>query len=159
MPSIGSLCVGSFYSFIFLSYNHSPEKWYFPALKSLLLPQFLTYRYRSGFIVKGNRCAYRKVYGKTINWKKKKKKNFKVVYFAPKNWVNFLKNLAGISFVIWYSIVPLKKMIIACFNKCTLLPHIYCDQKYLPFLAKNNLYNFSNGIYHNLQYQPFSQLR
>ena len=26
MPSNGSLCVDSFYSFIFLSYNHSPEK-------------------------------------------------------------------------------------------------------------------------------------
>ena len=26
MPSIGSLCVGSFYIFIFLPYNHSPEK-------------------------------------------------------------------------------------------------------------------------------------
>ena len=27
MPSIGSLCVGSFYSLIFVSYNCSPEKW------------------------------------------------------------------------------------------------------------------------------------
>ena len=52
MPSIGSLCVGSFCLLIFLSYNLSPEKWRFPALKSLLLPQFWTYRHRTGFIVK-----------------------------------------------------------------------------------------------------------
>ena len=34
MPSIGSLCVLSFYSIIFLCYNRSPEKWRFPALSS-----------------------------------------------------------------------------------------------------------------------------
>ena len=54
MPSIGSLCVGSFYSFIFLCYNHSPEKWHFLALKSLLLPQFSIYRHWTLFIVKRN---------------------------------------------------------------------------------------------------------
>ena len=57
MPSIGSLCVGFFDSFIFLSYNLSPEKLRFQhstfsALKSLLLPQFSTYRYRTAFIIK-----------------------------------------------------------------------------------------------------------
>ena len=36
MPSIGSLCVVSYYSFIFLCYNRSPEKWRFLVLKSLL---------------------------------------------------------------------------------------------------------------------------
>ena len=40
MTSIGSLCVGSIYSLLFLPYNRSPEKWCFPALKSLLLPVF-----------------------------------------------------------------------------------------------------------------------
>ena len=42
MPSIGSLCVGSFYLFIFVSHNRSPEKWHFPALKRLLHPEFWT---------------------------------------------------------------------------------------------------------------------
>ena len=46
------LCVGSFYSLIFISYNRSPEQWRFLALKSLLLPQFSTYRHQTGFIVK-----------------------------------------------------------------------------------------------------------
>ena len=35
----------------FLPYNRSPEKWRFLSLKSLLLPQFSTYRHRTGFIV------------------------------------------------------------------------------------------------------------
>ena len=57
MLSIGSLCVGSFYSFIFPPYNRSPEKWRFLALKSLLLPQFSTYSHRTGFIVKRKQGA------------------------------------------------------------------------------------------------------
>ena len=52
MPSIGSLCVGCFYIFIFLPYNPSPEKWHFPALKRYQRPQFSTYRHRTGFIMK-----------------------------------------------------------------------------------------------------------
>ena len=40
MLSVGSLCVGSYYIFIFIPYNCSPGKWRFPAFKSLLLPQF-----------------------------------------------------------------------------------------------------------------------
>ena len=65
MPSIGSLCVGSINLFIFLSWKilhcsigstnnkcRSPQKRRFQALKSLLLPQFLTYRHRTRFIVK-----------------------------------------------------------------------------------------------------------
>ena len=52
MPYIGSLCVGFFYWLFFLSYNCSPEKWHFRSLKSLLLPQFSTYRHRIWFIMK-----------------------------------------------------------------------------------------------------------
>ena len=46
------LCVGSFYSLIFLSYNRSPEKGRFPALKSLRLPEFCTNKDGTRFILK-----------------------------------------------------------------------------------------------------------
>ena len=67
MPSIGSLCVGSFYLFIFLPYSCSPEKWHFPALKSLLLPQFSTYRHWTGFIVKRKQVHIINYLGLPIN--------------------------------------------------------------------------------------------
>ena len=67
MPSIGSLCVVSFYSFIFLYYNRSPEKWRFLALKSLLLPQFLTYRHWTGFTVKRKQVRITNYLGILIN--------------------------------------------------------------------------------------------
>ena len=54
MPYIGSLCVCSFYSFIFLCYNRSPEEWRFPALKSLRLPEFWTNKDGTRFILKRN---------------------------------------------------------------------------------------------------------
>ena len=65
--SIGPLCVGSFYLFNFLPYNCSPEKWCFPALKSLLLPQFSTYRHRTGFIVKRKQVRITNYLGCPIN--------------------------------------------------------------------------------------------
>ena len=68
MPSIGSLCVGSFYLFNFLPYNHSPEKWRFPALKSLLLPQFSTNRHQTGFIVKRKQVRITNYLSLPINW-------------------------------------------------------------------------------------------
>ena len=51
MPSIGSWSVIINFSII-LNKNRSPEKWRFSALKSLLLPQFSTYRHRTSFILK-----------------------------------------------------------------------------------------------------------
>ena len=58
----------SFYSFIFLYYNCSPEKWFFPVLKSLLLPQFSSYRYRTGFIVKRKQVRIANCLGLPINF-------------------------------------------------------------------------------------------
>ena len=84
MPSIGSLCVGSFYSLLFLSYNHSPEKCYFPALKRPLLPQFSTYRHQTGFIVKRKQVRITNYRGLPINWLKKCKQIFNVAYVAKK---------------------------------------------------------------------------
>ena len=56
MPSIGSWCVIINFSIIQVifrfSSRHLPEKWHFRSLQSLLLPQFSTYRHRTGFIVK-----------------------------------------------------------------------------------------------------------
>ena len=90
MPSIGSLCVGSFYLFNFLTYNHTPEKWRFPALESLLLPQFATYRHRTGFIVKRKQMRISNYLGLPINFFLLFK-IFKVAYFAPKNYALFKK--------------------------------------------------------------------
>ena len=67
MPSIGSSCVGSFYIFIFLPYNCSPEKWHFPAFKILYSPQFSTYRHRTGFIVKRKKVRITNYIGIPIN--------------------------------------------------------------------------------------------
>ena len=57
MPSIGSLCVGSFYSFNVIRYNRSPEKLRVPALKSLWLPDFWTYKGGTRFILKRNEVS------------------------------------------------------------------------------------------------------
>ena len=57
MPSIGSLRVGSFYSFILLCYNRFPKKWQFPELKSLRLPEFLTYKDGTRLILKRNEVS------------------------------------------------------------------------------------------------------
>ena len=48
MPYVGSLCVTSFFSFNFLCYNCSPEKWHVLALKSPRLPSFGPTRMRKG---------------------------------------------------------------------------------------------------------------
>ena len=68
MPSIGSFCVGFFYIFIFLSYNRSPEKWLFSVFNKLPLPQFSTYRHRTGFIVKRKQVRITNYRGIPINW-------------------------------------------------------------------------------------------
>ena len=67
MPSIGSLCAVSFYSFIFLPYNRSPKKWHFSVLKRILLPQFSTYRHRTGFNVKRKQVRITNYLGLPIN--------------------------------------------------------------------------------------------
>ena len=76
----------SLYSFIFLPYNCSPEKWRFLALKWPLLPQFSTYRHRTGFIVK------RKQVQRFIYKLVKKNIIFKAAYFAKKKNMRFSKN-------------------------------------------------------------------
>ena len=58
------LCVVSFYSFNFLCYNKSPVKWRVPALKSIRLPEFWTYKDGTRFILKRNEVSidnYRKI--------------------------------------------------------------------------------------------------
>ena len=89
MPSIGYLCVSSFYSFIFLPSNCSPEKWCFAALKWPLLSQFSTYRHRTGFIVKRKQVRITNYSGLSINWYF----FFKVAYFANKKKHALSKNL------------------------------------------------------------------
>ena len=84
MPSIGSLCVCSFYLFIFLPYDCSPEKWRFPALKSLLIAKFLTYRHRTGFIMKRKQVRISNYLSLPINWFFLF--YFKVGYFAQKKY-------------------------------------------------------------------------
>ena len=84
MPSIGSLCVGSFYSFIFLCYNHSPEKWHFPVLKSLLHPQFSIYRHQTRFIVKRKQVRITNYLSLSINWFLKSYKFLKLVILLKK---------------------------------------------------------------------------
>ena len=53
--------------FIFLSYNHSPEKWHFPALKSFCSTQFSAYRHRTGFSVKRKQVHITNYTGLPIN--------------------------------------------------------------------------------------------
>ena len=67
MPSIGPLCVGSVYIFIFLPYNSSPEKWRFQALNRLPLPQFSTDRHHTGFVVKRKQACITNYRGLPIN--------------------------------------------------------------------------------------------
>ena len=52
MPSIGSWCVIIHVSIIQVYINRSHEKSRFRSLQSILLPQFSTYRHKTGFIVK-----------------------------------------------------------------------------------------------------------
>ena len=91
MPSFGSLCVCFFYSLLFLSDNSSPEKLQFPALKSLRLSQFSTYRHRTGFIAKRKQVRIQEYLEIPINVVIFFFFFFKVAYFAPKN-TSFQKN-------------------------------------------------------------------
>ena len=52
----------------FSIFQPSPEKWRFPALKSLLLPQFSTYRHRTGFILKRKQVRITNYLGLPMNW-------------------------------------------------------------------------------------------
>ena len=52
----------------FLPYNHSPEKWNFPALKRHQTPQFSTYRHRAGFIVKRKQVRIILYIMEPLNW-------------------------------------------------------------------------------------------
>ena len=70
---------------IFLPYNHSPEKWNFPALKRHQTPQFSTYRHRTGFIVKRKQVRIIPYIMEPLNWLKKKKKNLKLLILAKTN--------------------------------------------------------------------------
>ena len=96
MPSIGSLCVGSFYLFIFLSCKRSGEKWRFQALKSLLLPQFSTYRHRTRFIVKRKQVLIKESLWQNYKLLKKNLHIFKVVYFAKNTCISRI--LWGVGF-------------------------------------------------------------
>ena len=71
--------------------NCYPEQWCFPALKSLLPPQFSTYRYRTGFIVKRKQVRITNYLGLPLYWFKKN------CLFCPKN-TYFSKNC--IKFII-----------------------------------------------------------
>ena len=85
------------YSFFYYTCyrNRAPEKWRFRSLQSLLLPQFSTYRYRTGFIVKRKQgCSIGEELGVPLLWntqlifntyKLKKKSNFEICLFCPKN--------------------------------------------------------------------------
>ena len=48
-------------------YNHSPEKWRVPALKSLRLPEFRTYKDGTGFILKRNEVSIQKSHTRPIH--------------------------------------------------------------------------------------------
>ena len=99
MPSIGSLCVGSFYIFIFLPYNHSPEKSHFPALKRYQHPQFSTYRHRTGFIMKRKQVRISLCDALPLNWLVFFILILKVAYFGPKKFAVF-KNFPKI--YLWF---------------------------------------------------------
>ena len=62
-----------YYYYYYYYYNtfHSPEKWHFCSLQSLLLPQFSTYRHRTGFIVKRKWVGMPNYLGIPVNEKKK----------------------------------------------------------------------------------------
>ena len=103
MPSIGSLCVGSFYLFIFLSYNCSPEKLLFPELKSLLLPQFSMYRHQTWFIVKTKQVHITYYLGLPINCKNKTYK-FLILFFCDFFFI-FSKTFKSIHFFFQKEII------------------------------------------------------
>ena len=91
MPSIGYLCVASFYLVIFLPYNQSLEKWHFPELKRKLSPQFSTYRHRTGFIVKRKQVRISPCLSFPLNWLVFLILILKVAYFGIKKYEIFKK--------------------------------------------------------------------
>ena len=82
MPSISYLCVGSFYLFIFLPFNRSPEKWCFPGLKSLLFPQFINLQASDCVHCEEETGAYYQL--SLLTYKLVIFFSFKVAYFAKK---------------------------------------------------------------------------
>ena len=167
MPSIGSSCVGYFYLFIFLSYNHSPEKWRFPALKSLLLPQFLTYRHRTGFIVKRKQVRITNYLGLPINWLKKNQSYL----FCEKNTrcsKNSLKCIIQLFFqkeIIGHTYICIKcndnfKFIISLKSYENLLTTPSVFNKYIFSFRKifTNKYIFSKHDLHVLFISLFSKM-
>ena len=64
----GAMIPGAWDTLIFIPYNHSPEKRHILALKSLLLPQFSTYRHRTGFIVMRIQVHIANYLGLPIKW-------------------------------------------------------------------------------------------
>ena len=81
MPSIGFLCIGSFYSFIFLTYNRSPEKVTFsgtqkpipPTVFNLLASDWVHCEEETGAYYQLSRFTYKLV-----------KKKLSCLYFAKK---------------------------------------------------------------------------
>ena len=67
MASISSLCVSIIFFTLHVCINRSPGNWRFRSLQSKFLPQFSTYRHRTGFIVKRKQVRIEKYIGKPIN--------------------------------------------------------------------------------------------
>ena len=89
MPSIGSWYAIIHLSIIHVIYNTPSLKVTFLTTQSLLLPEFSTYRHRTGFIVKRKQVRITNYLGLPINWIFFL--NFKADYFGKKN-MGFSKN-------------------------------------------------------------------
>ena len=96
MPSIGYLCVASFYLVIFL-----PCHWKvtFSGTKKIIEPQFSTYRHRTGFIVKRKQVRISPCLSFPLNWLFFFILILKVAYFGTKKYV-ILKKISKIYF--WF---------------------------------------------------------
>ena len=66
--------------------SHTPEKWHFMSLQSLLLPLFSTYRHWTEFIVKRKQVCITNYLGIPINWWKNFLQIFKVIILPQKIW-------------------------------------------------------------------------
>ena len=84
MTSIGSLCVGSFYSFIFLCYNLSPKKWTFSEIQRHTPPTVFNLKVSDGDHYEEERGAYYQLSQFIYKLVKRKKIIFKVGHFAKK---------------------------------------------------------------------------
>ena len=87
-PSIHSFFYLTDVSCPLYSWHRSPEKWRFPALKSLLLPEFSTYRHRAGFILKRKQVRFTNYGIIPKNMYIFFLQIFKVVYFAEKKRIH-----------------------------------------------------------------------